>query len=135
MKKSIDELLGSPYWIVDILPSQVPEGSPGQYFAVEKYYLQVDALAGIKQKHIDLVLKLNCYRDLSIDEETCVNPPPARIADEMRHRYVCLLTDGAMIVSEPDNTYLTVFNPDPSLLDLLKTLAVGEGLYVWKPAS
>ena len=33
MKKTIEELLQSPYWIIDILPSQVPKDSPGQYFA------------------------------------------------------------------------------------------------------
>ena len=68
-KAKIEELLQSPYWIIDILPFQVPKDSPGQYFRIEKYFLQGKRLAEIKQKHIDLVLKLNCYRDLAIDEE------------------------------------------------------------------
>jgi hypothetical protein len=51
MKKTIEELLQCPYWIIDILPSQVPENSPGQYFTVEKYFLQGDRLDVIKQKH------------------------------------------------------------------------------------
>ena len=38
MQKTVEELLQCPYWIIDILPSQVPEDSPGQYFAVEKYF-------------------------------------------------------------------------------------------------
>ena len=69
-KMSIDELLQKPYWIIDILPMQVPKDSPGQYFAVEKYFLEEERLSEIKQKHIHVILKLNCYRDLSIDEET-----------------------------------------------------------------
>jgi len=64
VKKTVEDLLQCPYWIVDILPSQVPEKSPGQYFAVEKYFLQGNQIARIKQKHIDLILKLNCYRDI-----------------------------------------------------------------------
>ena len=32
-----EELLQSPYWIIDILPSQVPKDSPGQYFTIEEY--------------------------------------------------------------------------------------------------
>ena len=40
MEKTIDELLQAPYWIVDILPEQVPADGPGQYFAVERYYLR-----------------------------------------------------------------------------------------------
>ncbi len=76
MMKTIEELLQCPYWIIDILPSQVPEGSPGQYFTVEKYFLQGDRLEEIKQKHINLILKLNCYRDISKSDETVVNPIP-----------------------------------------------------------
>ena len=134
MKRSIEELLESPYWIIDIFPAQVPEDSPGQFFAVEKYFLQEKQLTEIKQKHIDLILKLNCYRDVSIDEEDAINPSPARIAGEMRKRHLCIMMDEAMILSEPDDTHMTVFNPDPQLLELIKEIASGEGLFVWKPA-
>lgn len=134
MKKTIDELLNTPYWIVDILPSQVPADSPGQYFTVEKYFLQGERLAEIKRKHIQLVLKLNCYRVIFLDEETEINPPPERVDGEMRKRTVFVRTDGAMILSEPDDTHLTVFNADPPLLELIRELAAGEGLFVWQPA-
>ena len=93
-KKTIEELLQCPYWIIDILPSQVPEDSPGQYFAVEKYFLRGERIEEIKQKHINLILKLNCYRDISISDETVINP----------------------------------------LLELIRQIASGEGLFVWKPA-
>ena len=133
MKKSIEELLQTPYWIIDILPKQVPKDSPGQYFAVEEYYLQKPQITVIKQKHINLVLKLNCYRNISLDEETTVNPPPEQIADIMKKRYVNILVDEGMILSEPDDTHMTLFNPDDELLELVKALSAGEGLFVWKP--
>ena len=133
MKKTIEELLQTPYWIVDILPFQVPQNSPGQYFAVERYFLQDRQLAEIKQKHIRLILKLNCYRDISIDEETTVNPSPERIAEEIQNRYLYLMTGDSMILSEPDDTHLTVFNPDAGLMELIRELAAGEGFYVWQP--
>ena len=135
MKKTVEELLRSPYWIVDILPEQVPRDSPGQYFSVEAYYLKQPRLAAVKQKHIDLILKLNCYRDLSLGEDMPPNPPPERIAEELRRRYLCILLDGAMIVSRPDETYLTVYDPDETLMELIRTLAAGEGLYLWQPPS
>ncbi len=133
MHKTIDELLQLPYWNIDILPEQVPRDSPGQYFAVEKYFLEEKRLAEIKQKHINLVLKLNCYRRISIDENTAVNPPPEHIADAMRKRYLHIMMGDSMIVSEPDDTHMTVFNPDAQTLELIKALASGEGLFVWKP--
>ena len=132
MKKTIEELLQTPYWIIDILPAQVPKDSPGQYFAVENYYLR-EQLAEIKQKHVDLLLKLNCYRDLSLGEAGAANPPPEQLAEAVRSRYVCLMTGEAMILSEPDDTHLTLFNPDPELLRLVQTLAVAGGLFVWQP--
>ena len=133
MKKTVEELLQCPYWIIDIMPSRVPADSPGQYFAIEKYFLQGDRLESIKQKHIDLVLKLNCYRDISIFDETEINPSPEHVADEMKNRYLYIMIGDSMILSEPDDTHLTVFDPDPELLELIRQIASGEGLFVWKP--
>ena len=133
MKKTVEELLQCPYWIFDILPAQVPKDSPGQYFAVEKYFLQGDRIEEIKQKHIDLILKLICYRDISIGDEAVINPLPKHIADEMKKRYLYIMVGESMILSEPDDTHLTVFNPDSQLLELIRQIASGEGLFVWKP--
>ena len=106
---------------------------PGQFFSVEEYFLQSDQIEEIKQKHIDLVLKLNCYRDISISDETVVNPLPKHIAYEMKKRYLYIMLGESMILSEPDDTHLTVFNPDSQLLELIRQIASGEGLFVWKP--
>ena len=133
MKDRIEELFQSPYWIIDILPAQVPKDSAGQYFAVEKYFLQDKMLEEIKQKHINVILKLNCYRDIHIAEELSANPSPEHIAQEMRKRYLYIITGESMILSEPDDTHMTVYNPDPQLLDLIKAVASSEGLFVWKP--
>ena len=126
-------MLEMPYWIIDILPKQVPKNSPGQYFAVEDYFLKEKRLAEIKQRHSNVILKLNCYRQISLDGETAVNPSPEHVAEEVRTRYLYIFMDDSMILSEPDDTYLTVFNPDEKLLELIKPIAASEGLFVWKP--
>lgn len=131
----IERLLDMPYWIIDILPEQVPADSPGQYFTVEEYFLEEEQMPGIKRKHINVVLKLNCYRQVFIDDEAAGNPPPERIAEEMRKRYLHIMVDDAMILSEPDETYMTLYNPDEKLLNLVKAIATGEGLFVWKPPA
>lgn len=135
MMNKIDELLKAPYWIIDILPCQVPRDSAGQYFAVEEFYLQEEQLEEIKKKHINVILKLNCYRDISIDEEAEINPSPARVAEEMRRRYICIMVGDSMILSEPDDTHMTFFNPDDELLELVKMISSGEGLFVWQPGK
>lgn len=126
-------MLQRPFWVIDILPEQVRADSPGQFFEVEKYFLEEKQLAEIKQKHINLVLKLNCYRSISIYGETEVNPSPDHIAEEMRSRYLYLMVDDSMILSEPDDLHMTVFDPDEDLLKLIGILAAGEGLNVWQP--
>ena len=126
---AMEELLNKPYWIIDILPSRVPGDSPGQYFAVEAF-LRKEQMAAIKQKHISLILKLNCYRAVTLEEET--NPPPAHIAGIMHRQTAQFMLGDALLLSEPDDTYLTLFNPDESLLALVRSIAAGEGLYVWK---
>ena len=131
MSKTIEELLNTPYWIIDILPKQVPAGSAGQYFAIEQY-LRDTQLSDIKKKHVNLILKLNCYRDISLDEDKEINISPEKIADAIHKRYVNIMIKDAMIVSEPEDTYLTIYNPDEDLITLMKELASGEGMFVWK---
>ena len=125
----VDKLLNTPYWIIDILPMRVPKDSPGQYFKIEDFFLK-EQLSAIKQKHVNVILKLNCYMDISIDEET--NPSPERIQSIMNERYVYIMVGDSMILSEPDDTHMTVFNPDERLLSLLNTVSSGDGLFVWK---
>ena len=125
-----EELLNTPYWILDIMPKQVPKDSPGQYFTIEDYYLR-EHLSEIKQKHLNVILKLNCYMDISIDG--ILNPSPERIRKAVNERYIYIMLDSAMILSEPDDTHLTLFNPDEELLALIRAISAGEGLFVWQP--
>lgn len=129
----IDELLQMPCWIIDILPMQVPKDSRGQYFSVEKYYLEKDRLVEIRQKHINIILKLNCYRDIAVYEEPTVNPAPEKLAEEMKKRSLFIKIDDAVILSEPDDTHMSVFNPDEKMLELIRQIAAGEGMFVWRP--
>ena len=127
---TIEELLEKPYWIIDILPTRVPQDSPGQYFAIEKYILNT-RLTEIKRRHVNVILKLNCYLDIAFEGRR--NPPPGEIEKTMNEKYVYLMTGNAMILSEPDDTHMTVFNADEALLNLLKDIASSEGLFVWQP--
>lgn len=126
---TIEELLEKPYWIIDILPKQVPKDSPGQYFAVEDFFLK-EELSEIKKKHINVVLKLNCYMDITIDDD--MNPAPEQIRDKMLGRDVYIMMGDSMILSETVDTHLTLFNPDEGVLDMINVIASSEGLFVWK---
>ena len=133
MKTETEALFDAPCWIIDILPKQVPEGSGGQYFALEKYFLSEPARTEIRERHIRLILKLNCYRDVTLEPDPEPNPPPERIVSAMRNGRALLRFGDSLIVSEPDDINMTLFGPDPEFLDLVKAAAPGEGLFVWQP--
>ena len=131
MKNKVDVLLQKPYWVIDILPEQVPRESKGQFFEIESYFLEKNNLTSIKQKHINMLLKLNCYYQISIDGD--VNPSPERIVEDVMERSLQIMVGDAMIASEPDDLHMTVYNPDEKLIRLITAISSGEGLFVWKP--
>ena len=129
--EKIEALLEAPSWIIDILPKQVPADFGGQYFAVEEYFLQEPQRSAIKQKHANVILKLNCYEDIFIEDE--INPKPKNLVKAIKARHVDVILDNTLITSDPDDTYMTVYNASEELLDLIRKIAMSEGLFVWQP--
>ena len=137
------ELLEGPYWIVDILPEQVPANAGGQYFAVERYYLQPERIRALRRKYAEILLRLNCYYDMAVSFDSCAswetNPDPEAFAERVTglrgNDFLRAVFAGqrAMIDCEPEETYLTVYDPDASLLPRLSALAAAEGFFVWTP--
>ena len=128
-QKSIDELLGMPCWVIDTLPKRVPENSPGQYFTANRYFRDTQ-LESIRQKHANIILKLNCYEDIALEDE--INPAPERLIAEMRSGYVNIRVGDALITSDKDDPYIAVFNAGEELMSLIRELAASEGLFVRK---
>ena len=129
---SIDKMLAKPCWIVDILPERVPDKSPGQYFAVEKYWLRDPSL---RRKQGNIIMKLNCYYDLTLvtENEEIRNPPPAVWLERPGREYLNILVEEhTLITADQTDTYMTVFTEDEKLLEMIRKLAAAEGLFLWK---
>ena len=60
-----DELRTGPYYLMDIFPEQVPEGSV-RYFAVERFLMKGKTLQRYAERVGIIVLKLLCYEDADI---------------------------------------------------------------------
>ena len=76
---TIEEYLNKPYWVIDILPKQVPAERRGKYFRIEKYFLEHSQIDDIYRKFIQILLKLNCYEDIDVShdgDEWMTNPDP-----------------------------------------------------------
>ena len=139
----IEELLEKPYWVVDLLPVQVPADAPGQYFSVEEYYLQPERIRLLHGKFADILLKLNCYFDFRVcydaEERWEENPDPETLAAKFAEDgeawtlYFFLPSEQALIMVNSDDLYMTVYGPTARLMEILRQLAQSEGLFMWKP--
>jgi hypothetical protein len=140
---TVDEYLEKPYWVIDILPKQVPADSKGQYFKIEEYYLEHPQIDVIYKKFTNVLLKLNCYEEIDVcqnGENWMTNPAPKDIeamllkclSDESMLT-IYLKSLDALITIRGDDTYMTVYNPSEETIELLRSLATSEGLFIWNP--
>jgi len=137
---NIDSFKSRPYWIIDILPKQVPAGSAGQYFTIEKYLLSPPRVSDIYRKFARVLIALNCYHDIIVQDGSRLleNPSPAaleRLVLERKWLNVLVGSDQAMIAVTGDDHYMTLYGPSKDLLELIRNLAAGQGFYVWKPKN
>ena len=139
---TIEEYLERPYWVIDILPKQVPADSKGQYFRIEKYFLEHPQIDVIYRKFINILLKLNCYEDIDVSgdgDEWITNPAPQELeaallkcmADKQMF-YIILKSADVLITVSGDDTYMTIYNPTEEVLELIGSLTGSEGLFMWK---
>ena len=141
---TIEEYLNKPYWVIDILPKQVPADGRGQYFRVEKYFLEHPQIDIIYRKFTNILLKLNCYEDINVihdGDEWITNPAPHELENALlacmtdkQMLYILLKSADALITVSGDNTYMTVYNPTEESKKLIDSLAVSEGLFMWNLA-
>ena len=129
------------YWVIDFLPEQVPDGSPGQFFAVERFYEAEPCRTALRGRFAEIILRLNCYFDLQAcepeEEQWRLNPPPqtlyAWITENRRDLRLRLPGHDTMIVLDRNDTCMTVYQPSEGLLHLLDRLVAASGLFLWQP--
>ena len=139
---TIEEYLERSYWVIDMLPKQVPADSKGQYFEIEKYYREHPQIDNIYRKFTNILLTLNCYEDIGVcydGEDWITNPAPheleAALLKYMADKqmlYIVLKSADVLITVSGDDTYMTVYNPTEEVLELLGSLAGSEGLFLWR---
>ena len=127
--------------IIDILPKQVPAGAAGQYFKAERYFLS--RLDEISRKFARVLIRLNCYYNLQMStdgESWILNASPGDLARRFEesaasHSPLSILigSDDALVTFSGDDHYMTIYNPDEELLELVRQCAQAEGLFVWGP--
>ena len=139
----IDELLEKPCYLIDIFPYTVPETADRRYFRVEEYFQK--NRKEWNEKFCRLLLKLYCYYDFwcSCGEELAENPEPDVFAQWILHCFegdwkerdyikIIIHTCNAMVILNGDDLYISVYNPDRQLMELISQLASAEGFFFYK---
>lgn len=128
----IERLIDMPCWIIDILPQRVGKDMSDKYVALERELLHTDEL---RTKLFRFLLKLNCYYRFKVilpDAEEIVDISTVRIKELVGYRYIKILIGDSLIVSDPDDMYMSLYNPTDTMLDLMSKLAGSEGLFIWR---
>ena len=143
IEMTIEDFLDKPYWVIDILPKQVPANREGQYFKIEEYYLEHPQIDSVYRSFTNILLKLNCYFDFDVStngEEWVKNPAPkdmeamvSECSSEKNMLYIILKPAEMMITISGDDTYMTIYNQTEDAIGLIGSLVASEGLFLWKP--
>ena len=120
-----------PYWIIDILPEQVPMYSLGRYFTVARYFRS--RLDEYLRKFASLLNKLNCYCHLEVgrDGENYTDnfAPEAleRFFQEANSSpdplYIRVNSSDAVFVYANGDHYMTLYEPDSELFSTSRILS------------
>ena len=136
-----EKLWDAPYWVIDLLPVQVPPQSEGQFFEVESMLLTGKGHTQLRRNFADVLAKLNCYYDFQVyrggKDKTVIRPKPEKLRKWVvgNGEHLCILvgSTGAMMEVPTDSTCMTLYGPTPEILELVRHLASASGLFVWKP--
>ncbi len=140
---ALNELLELPYALIDIFPERVPENRSESYSEAEKRYLDPERLRGIRGKIAEVLIKLGCYFEISVnrsDEPRWTNDPsPDKIASlfadgsEVFEIRVVFPSENALFVMDGCDTYATMYGASERLSELAAKLSASEGLFLWTP--
>lgn len=139
----IDELLEKECYIIDVLPQKVSKTSGGQFFEVEYYLLNSDKHYGIRDRFVNIILKLMCYYHVAILWGGFIDRPKPEMIEqavtEIMDNHsgtlnVLFPEENALLVFDWDCLNLSVYNSTENMKTLMEEIALSEGLF-WREAG
>lgn len=137
---NIDRLLEKPCYIIDFLPERVKQDSHGQFFDVESYFLNDDKCFALKNRFVNVILKLMCFYHISIlwngwKEQPSPKTISTIMGEMMLHHSgtlnVLLTEENTLVVFEGDSLNLSIYDPAVKVQSIMERIAVSEGLF-WR---
>lgn len=143
-----ERLLEEDYFVIDFLPRQVSAERGRTYFTVERFMASHPQIDELYHRFALFLVKLSCYYDLTVynpyAEKWDSMPNPEELvqrvtscAGEGRNRYLHIIIpeEDSLLTLDGDDLYMTIYHAGEELLDTLKQLSAGAGLFLWRPVG
>lgn len=138
---TVEERLTMPYWVIDILPEQVPADRGAHWLRLERACLAEPHRTRIRRRFAGVLLRLNAYVSFRVmtPEEDMVwdDPAPDRLAALLTETDLDLLIlpegEDSLITVNRDDLYMTLYHPSDAMLRRVGALAAAEGLFLRRP--
>lgn len=134
----VEELLEMEYWLLDVLPEQVPAEKGDAWFAVEEQ-LQSGHRNEFTDRFVRVLLRMLCYWKADAWCGEWYEGSPERVEALVRRlmeaqaRTLDLYfpEEDALLLLNGDDLYMTVYHPSADMLSKMEALASSEGLF-WR---
>ena len=139
---TVERLLEDDYWIIDILPSQIPIEKQSEYRALTDEYFESGKVAQLHRRYADILTMINSRFKTAMlcmpEDEWTISPDDVAVKDAVIHHTEqgcvdLLLTEEETLISlQAEDLYITVYHPTEEILSLLRQAVSESGFYIWQ---
>ena len=139
---TVERLLEDDYWIIDILPSQIPIEKQAEYRALTDEYYESGKIAQLHQRYADILTMINSRFKTAMlcmpEDEWTISPDDVAVKDAVIHHTergcvdLLLPEEETLISLQAEDLYITVYHPTEEILSLLRQAVSESGFYIWQ---
>ena len=139
---TVERLLEDDYWIIDILPSQIPVGKQAEYRALTDEYFESGKVAELHRRYADILTMINGRFKTAMlcmpEDEWTISPCDIAVKDVVIHHTergcvdLLLPEEETLISLQSEDLYITVYHPTEEILSLLRQAVSKQGFYIWQ---
>lgn len=138
----VERLLEDEYWIIDILPAQIPVEKQREYRVLTDEYFESGKVAELHRQYADILTLMSSRYNTAMlcmpEDEWTISPHDNAIKDAViRHTergcVDLLLPDEDVLISlQAEDLTITVYHPTKEILSLLQQEVSKIGFYIWQ---
>ena len=139
---TVERLLEDDYWIIDILPSQIPIEKQAEYRALTDEYFECGKVAQLHRRYADILTMINSRFKTAMlcmpEDEWTISPHNNDVKDAVIHHTergcvdLLLPEEETLISLQAEDLYITVYHPTDEIISLLRQAVSESGFYIWQ---